>query len=208
MDRIRRIFSVLLLLIASAIIAAADAAAGPVKKTEVSVYQPAAVPQGPKQSGNCWTDSIAVARSGVWRCMVDNAIHDPCFSSPGLTNAVICDADPARNKAGFVLKLTKPLPQPSTDEPPDPRPWLAKLADGTICEMQTGTTSMVNGTAIPYDCSDSRQCTDSECPYMTGLAEHFKRGKVWTATKIAYSSSAKGMKQISRKRVTVAAVWQ
>jgi hypothetical protein len=208
MNRILRFVAVLLLLIASAIIVAADAASGPLQKTEVSVYQPAAVPQGPTQSGNCWTDSIAVARSGVWRCMVDNGIHDPCFSSRGLTDAVICDADPARNQAGFVLKLTKPLPKPSTDEPPDPRPWLVKLADGTICEIETGTTSMVNGTVIPYDCSDSRPCNDSGCPFMTGLAEHFKRGKVWTATKITYSSSAKGMKQISRKRVGVGAVWK
>ncbi len=208
MNRNRRIASVLLLLIESAVIASAGMAAGPLQKTEVSVYQPAAVPQGPTQSGNCWTDSIAVARTGVWRCMVDNGIHDPCFSHPGLTDAVICDADPARNKAGFVMKLTKPLPKPSTDEPPDPRPWLVKLTDGTICEIETGTTSMVKGIVIPYDCSDSRQCNDSGCPYMTGLAEHFKRGKVWTATKVAYSSSAKGMKQISRKRVAVAEVWK
>jgi hypothetical protein len=184
------------------------AGAAPVQKTEVSVYQPAAVPNGPSRSGECWTDSIAVARSGVWRCMANNEIHDPCFSSPGLTGAVICDADPARNTAGLVLKLTKPLPKPSTDEPPDPRPWLVKLADGTICEIETGTTAMVNGIVVPYDCSDSRRCNDSGCPYMTGLAEHFKRGKVWTATKIAYSSSDKGLKLISRNRVTVAAVWK
>jgi hypothetical protein len=190
------------------LLASAGAAPVPVQKTEVSVYQPAAVPNGPSRSGECWTDSIAVARSGVWRCMANNEIHDPCFSNPGLTGAVICDADPARNTAGIVLKLTKPLPKPSTDEPPDPRPWLVKLADGTICEIETGTTAMVNGIVVPYDCSDSRRCNDSGCPYMTGLAEHFKRGKVWTATKIAYSSSDKGLKLISRKRVAVSAVWK
>ncbi len=194
MNRSRPAASAILLLTTIAIIASTGAASGPVQKTEVSVYQPAAVPKGPSHNGECWTDSIAVARSGVWRCIVDNEIHDPCFSSPGLTGAVICDADPARNTAGSVVKLTKPLPKPSTDEPPDSRPWLVKLTDGTICEIETGTTGMVNGIVIPYDCSDSRECNDSGCPYMTGLAEHFKRGKVWTATKIAYSSSDKGMK--------------
>ncbi len=140
--------------------------------------------------------------------MLGNEIHDPCFSGPGLNGAVICDADPSKNTPGFVVKLTKPLPKPSSEEPPDPRPWLVKLADGTLCEIETGTTSMVNGIVIPYGCSDSRECSDSGCPYMTGLAEHFKRGKVWTATKIGYSSDAKGLRLLSRKRVTVAAVWK
>ncbi len=181
--------------------------AGTVEKTQVTVFQPA-VPTGPSRSGECWTDSIAVARTGAWRCMLGNEIHDPCFSGPGLNGAVICDADPSKNTPGFVVKLTKPLPKPSSEEPPDPRPWLVKLADGTLCEIETGTTSMVNGIVIPYGCSDSRECSDSGCPYMTGLAEHFKRGKVWTATKIAYSSDAKGLRLLSRKRVTVAAVWK
>ena len=181
--------------------------AGTVQKTEVSVFQPP-VPTGPSRSGECWTDSIAVARTGVWRCMLDNEIHDPCFSSPGLKDAVICDADPSRKNPGFVVKLTKPLPKPSSDEPPNPRPWLVKLADGTSCEIETGTISMVDGIALPYDCSDSHECNDSGCPYMTGLAEHFQAGKVWTATKVAFSSNDKGTRLISRKRVPVAAVWK
>lgn len=67
---------------------------------------------------------------------------------------------------------------------------------------------MVDGIVIPYDCSDSKQCNDSGCPYMTGLAEHFNRGNVWTATKIAYSSSDRGLKLISRQRVVVSAIWK
>jgi hypothetical protein len=140
--------------------------------------------------------------------MVGNEIHDPCFSSPGLTGAVICDADPVRNNPGFVLNLTKPLPKPSSEEPPDPRPWLVKLAGGTTCEIETGTTALVGGIVVPYGCSDSRPCNDNGCPYMTGLAEQFKRGKVWTATKVVYSSSNKGLKLLSRKRVAVTEVWK
>jgi hypothetical protein len=41
-----------------------------------------------------------------------------------------------------------------------------------------------------------------------GLSEHFNRGKVWTATKIAYSSDDKGLKMLSRKRVSVAEAWE
>ncbi len=195
------------MLILIAPICGSSFAAGPVQKTDVTVFQPE-VPGGPSRSGECWTDSIAVARTGVWRCMLGNEIYDPCFSNADLKDAVICDADPAKNSPGFVVKLTKPLPKPSSNEPLDARPWLLKLEDGTICEVGTGTISMVNNIAIPYDCSDSKQCSDSGCPYMTGLAERFSRGKVWTATKIAYSSDAKGLKMLSRKRVSVAAVWK
>lgn len=196
------------LMLVSLLLPGLPVAAGPVQKTAVSVFAPTVVPKGAPRNGECWTDSIAVARSGVWRCMLGNEIHDPCFTSAGLKDAVICDADPTSNNPGFLVKLTKPLPKPSTDEPPNPRPWLVKLADGTTCAIETGTTSMVDGIVIPYGCSDSKGCNDSGCPYMTGLAEHFNRGKIWTATKIAYSSNNKGLKMLSRKRVTVAAVWK
>ncbi len=101
------------LMLASLLLPGLPMAAGTVQKTAVSVFAPTA-PKGPPRSGECWTDSIAVARSGVWRCMLGNEIHDPCFTSPGLKGAVICDADPARNNPGFIVKLTKPLPTPSS----------------------------------------------------------------------------------------------
>src|SRR5262245_44310658 len=176
------------------------------QNTEVTIFHPA-VPSGPKRSGECWTDSIAVARAGVWRCMVDNEIYDPCFSSPGLNGAVICGANPASKEPGFVLELTKPLPKPSTPGLIHPRPWLVQLSDGTVCEIQTGTIASVKRIDVPYGCSDSHQCTDSGCPYMTGLTAKFARGKVWMAEKITYGSSDKGLKLLGRKRVAVTAVW-
>ncbi len=180
---------------------------GTVEKTAVTVFNPA-IPKGPERSGECWTDSIAVARSGAWRCMVGNEIYDPCFSNSGLTGAVICDADPAKSSPGFVLKLTKPLPQPSSGRITHPRPWLLKLADGSTCEIQTGTIAFVAGLDVPYDCSDSQECTDNGCPYMTGLTDKLKRGQRWTADKVAFSSSDQGLKLLSRKRVAVTAVWE
>jgi hypothetical protein len=177
------------------------------RKTEVTVFRPA-VPTGPSRSGECWTDSIAVSRPGGWRCMVGNEIYDPCFSSAGLTSAVVCDANPAKGSPGFVLKLTKPLPKPSSQRPAYPRPWLLKLADGTTCEIETGTTALVSGLEVPYDCSDSQECNDKGCPHMTGLTDKFKRGKVWMADKITFKSSDKGLELINRKSVTVTAVWR
>jgi hypothetical protein len=205
--RLRNLTVLSLFALIPAGISQAGAGGAPINQTKVTLFQPA-IPISPSRTGDCWTDSIAVARSGGWRCTVGNEIYDPCFSRPGLSRAVICDANPAKGSAGFVLNLTKPLPKPSSQCPAYPRPWLVKLADGTECEIQTGTIAQVDGIAVPYGCSDSRQCNDSGCPYMTGLAEKFKRGKVWTADKIAYSSSDKGLKLISRKPVAVEAVWK
>jgi hypothetical protein len=183
------------------------AIAQPMEKTEVAVFRPA-VPRGPSRSGSCWTDSIVVSRPGAWRCMVGNEIYDPCFSNSGLAGAVICDANPAKGSPGFTLKLTKPLPKPSSEGLAHPRPWLVKLADGSTCEIQTGTTAFVAGLDVPYGCSDSQKCNDNGCPYMTGLTNNFKRGKLWMADKVAFGSSDKGLKLLSRKPMAVKAVWK
>jgi hypothetical protein len=140
--------------------------------------------------------------------MAGNEIYDPCFSSAGLIDAVICDANPAKGSAGFILKLTKPLPKPSSQGPTYPRPWLVKLADKTTCEIQTGTIALVAGLEVPYDCSDSQECSDNGCPHITGLTDKFKLGKAWMADKVTFKSSDKGLQMISRKCVAVTAVWK
>ena len=200
-----RVFLFLALVLLAA--AAAEAGSGPQQETKVTLFRPI-VPGGLSRSGECWTDSIAVARSGAWRCMAGNEIFDPCFSSTGLTEAVVCGANPAQDRAGFILKLTKPLPKPSSWAPAHPRPWLVKLADNTTCAIQTGTIGLVAGLEVPYGCSDSQQCSDKGCPHMTGLTNKFKRGKVWTADKVTFKSSDKGLQLINRTPVAVIAVWR
>jgi hypothetical protein len=140
--------------------------------------------------------------------MLGDEIYDPCFSNAGLTNAVICDANPAAASAGFVLKLTEPLPARSSNAAAHPRPWLAKLADGSTCEIQTGTIAFVAGLEVPYGCSDSQPCNDNGCPHMTGLTDKFERNKVWIADKVTFKSSNTGLHLISRKPVAVSAVWE
>lgn len=202
-NSLRLIFCSFLLLVSTF----ADAAKSPpVNKTEVNVFHPR-VPAGSPRGGECWTDSIAISRPGVWRCMAGNEIYDPCFSSGSLTGAVICDANPARGSAGFILRLTKPLPSPPSNRPAA-HPWLVKLADGTTCEIETGTIALVAGLEIPYGCSDSQQCSDKGCPHMTGLTGRFRRGQAWTADKITFSSSGRGLRLISRRSVAVIAVWK
>lgn len=202
-------FWIVLISMALALIAGiARAGASPVPQTQVSLFSPS-VPSGPARSGECWTDSIAVARVGAWRCMAGNEIFDPCFEAPGLSQAVVCGASPIGNKPGFVLKLPKPLPKPTPWTPESPRAWLIQVSDGSVCEIQTGTISQADGIDIPYDCSDSKDCDGyGNCPYLTGLAEELRPGRVWTAEKITYSAAKSVMKLIKRQRVKLDAVWR
>jgi hypothetical protein len=140
--------------------------------------------------------------------MVNNEIYDPCFSNASLTDAVICDANPASGSGGFILKLTKPLPARSSNAAAESRPWLVKLTDGVMCEIQTGTIAFVAELEVPYGCSDSQQCNDSGCPHMTGLTAKFRRNKVWIADKVTFKSSNTGLHLISRTPVAVSAVWE
>jgi len=140
--------------------------------------------------------------------MNNNEIFDPCFEVPGLSKAVVCDANPATNRPGFVMKLTKPLPKPASG-PSVRRPWLLKLADGSVCEIETGTVAQVNGKDVPYDCSDSRECDDNgNCPYMTGLGSSLKPVKVWRAGKITYSAKNGDMRLLKREWIEIQAVWK
>ncbi len=184
----------------------ADGRAGSLNKTVVTKFHPA-IPHGPKKVGECWTNSIAVPRLDAWRCITDNQIYDPCFSSRGLKDAVICNANPADGSPGFVLELAKPLPSRSRPSG-SRRPWLLKLADGSTCELQTGTIPLVAGLEVPYGCSDSSGCNHNGCPRMTGLTAKFQQDKLWMADKLTFRSSKRGLELINRKAVAVLAIWQ
>jgi hypothetical protein len=177
------------------------------QKTQVIIFSPS-IPSGQSKPGYCWTDSIGVSRRGAWRCMKENEIFDPCLQVPGLTKAVVCDANPASNQRGFVMKLTKPLPKPSS-EPEVPRPWLLKLADGSVCEVETGTIAQVNGKDVPYDCSDSGKCDDNgNCARLTGVADSLQAGKLWRAEKLTYRATNGQIKLLKTQRMAVAKVWE
>lgn len=166
------------------------------------------MPAGPAQTGRCWTQSIAVERTGAWRCMVGNFIYDPCFSVAGYRGSVVCGANPANEKPGFPLLLTQKLP-PRGRTPPSQRPWLVKLRSGAMCSLDTGTITVVDGLGVPYGCSDSRRCDRGRCSFLTGLTMNFTRGPVWLADRIAYRVARDGRKTIlSRRRVPVAATWK
>jgi hypothetical protein len=187
-----------------ATMARAQMPASPLIVTETSVLRFAPeIPGGDAREGTCWTDSIAVTRSGAWRCMVGNAISDPCFTVASNANRerLVCDADPALKKAGFVLKLTKPLPKSSSRQR-KAEPWIFRLADNSICEAMTGTLSIVNGEPARWSCAI--HIRDQVRP--SGVVTRLIPGKIWMAEK--FPQSAIGTQRAVAEKVPVKTVWE
>ena len=109
--------------------------------TVIKIYDPTGFRADEVLSGSCWTGSLAAQRAGAFRCMADNSISDPCFST---NTSVACPmGDPAKNR-GVLLNLTEPLPTPpeAWENPPDvdnPQPWYMELSGGGTCGTLTGT---------------------------------------------------------------------
>jgi hypothetical protein len=171
-----------------------------VSQTSVIQFMPA-VPSGDVREGSCWTESIAVGRSGAWRCKVGNSISDPCFAIPANPGELVCDANPALKTTGFVLKLTMPLPKSSrTDR--NSGPWVFRLADNSICEAMTGTLSPVNGEPARWSCAI--HIRDQVRP--DGLVTKLTPGKIWMADK--FPESARGQNRIEPTKVPVKMIWE
>ena len=136
--------------------------------TEVDVFEPSGASYAVE--GSCWTGSVAALRADAWRCMVGNAIYDPCFG-PQDAAAVICVRSPLDESENVQINLTEALPEVAQQE--ETRPWVVELADGTLCQPLTGTLPPVPGERVIYGCADGS--------YIQG-ALHV--GTVWTAHRI------------------------
>ncbi len=133
--------------------------------------------------------------------MVGNAISDPCFTVAANRERLVCDADPALKRAGFVLKLTKPLPKSSTRQH-RAEPWIVRLADNSICEAMTGTLSLVNGEPARWSCAI--HIRDQVRP--SGVVTRLIPGKIWMAEK--FPQSAIGTQRAVADKVPVKTVWE
>ena len=171
-----------------------------VTRTSVIRFEPQ-VPSGDTREGSCWTESIAVTRPGAWRCKVGNAISDPCFVVAGNPSQLVCDADPALKREGFVLKLTKPLPKPSSRQQ-KVEPWVFRLADNSICEAMTGTLPAVNGQPARWSCAIHIRDQVRQDGVVTALTSE----KIWMADK--FPQSAVGTKGAEAEKVPVKAIWE
>jgi len=175
-------------------------------ETTIVRFAPSA-PANDTREGFCGTHSVAApARHDAFRCTVDNEIHDPCFIVPPNHDRLVCDADPALKKDGFLLKLTKPLPKNS--KPAHKKePWILKLADGSICETMTGTLPAVNGQPARWSCAI--HIRDQVRP--AGVVTKLTPGKIWIADRypesaIATPGQASG--KVEAEKVPVKMIWE
>jgi hypothetical protein len=116
--------------------------------TIVSAYHPSGMRVTATLRGNCWTQSIAVARTDAYRCMVGNDIYDPCFAEG--PRRVACPSDLATNR-GIVIVVASLSPNTFSQR----TAWAMRLGNGAICEVTTGT-----GIAgYPFGCTSSLICS-------------------------------------------------
>ena len=131
--------------------------------TQVIVWAPPLPASStPVLKGSCFASSVAAPyRADAWRCMVGNAISDPCFQvqepvAASNTLPIVCGANPVGNNTSstFVIALTKPLPkQEIPSSTPSNWAWLVELGDGTVCSPFTGTRPFAKtGEVATYSC--------------------------------------------------------
>jgi len=144
--------------------------------------------------------------------MVGNMIQDPCFSVASLKGAVVCGADPAGGKAGFVMKLGKPLPSAAPGAGSKPWPWIMELADRTVCEKMTGTMAGIDGEAVGWGCNDSKvNARPGARQFYSGILGDPKAGKIWKVEKVRFASTRDPdhpFKVLSRDTVAARTVWE
>jgi hypothetical protein len=110
-----------------------------------------------RRTGHCWTGSIAVDNSHVWRCVSGNAIYDPCFGPPDEAHATEVVCDPLPWSGATLLRLTAALPLKYADQYPAKHPsdrvWAFELGNGARCSNATGAAEVIKGVVLMYICT-------------------------------------------------------
>ncbi len=107
--------------------------------------------------GYCWIGSVAAARNDAWRCLSDNDLYDPCFSSSKARGIVLCVSVPW-TRSGVKIKLTRRLPKPYAGKPSTKGlPWGIKTTTGLRCVLATGGTTAIGRVRANYGCLNSKE---------------------------------------------------
>jgi hypothetical protein len=125
--------------------------------------------------GECFAGSIADPRRDAWRCIIGNAVNDPCFSDPAVASWVLCPADgtPFGTKV-LRLSLAKALPKGLGNDGSagQGNPWAIKLPGGRVCTFLTGATFPFHGKRVNYGCDQGT--------FLAGSPN--RSGPTWTIT--------------------------
>lgn len=108
----------------------------------------------PAFGGTCSTGSFLVAGPGVFRCVQDSFIRDPCYLDTAAANAarsvVVCIETPWSPNV-LHLRVTGPL-DPRYGARVDDPPWALRLASGRRCLLVAGAAPVVGGRRMNYTC--------------------------------------------------------
>ena len=108
----------------------------------------------PAFGGSCSTGSFLVAGPGVFRCVQDSFIHDPCYLDMAAGNAersvVVC-VDAPWSPNVLRLRVRGPL-DPRYAARADGPPWALRLASGRRCVLVGGAAPIVRGRRMNYTC--------------------------------------------------------
>ena len=119
-------------------------------------YHGVVVPQVRTVAGSCWENSAVTPRDDAWRCLVGNAIYDPCFSSEFAYGVVVCPTP--WNDTGVEIQLTKPLPAASSHRAPSGamQPWAVQTVAGADCVLASvAGPRPIHGRHLNYFCGPS-----------------------------------------------------
>lgn len=175
-----------------------------ISETSVINYQPH-LPPGPAYKGTCFTRSLALPRPDAYRCITQQNVasegganlFDPCFVLPGAKDRLECDPDPVKGTPGIQLELTQPLPSEPFEKAGPGNAWMVELEDGTICEINTGATFMVNNERASYGCTDGSWLFGDLYP-----------GKVWTALQGTVKGNPPDVQFEKHSTATIRTVWR
>lgn len=170
--------------------------------TTIQTFSPT-IPSQPVKEGVCWNSSLLLPRFGAWVCGVGGVSYDPCFSAPNVTDAVVCDANPVTQSAGFRLKLSQPLPF-SMGLPALPgEAWILQLENGLNCSKAPAPPKIIDGVGtIDYLC-DEAGLPDG---MSSGILHEMNLGTIWGAHLVHFTFEngqylAKDMQQVQVKSV-------
>lgn len=178
-----------------------------VARTAVENFKPQVMPKK-QHDGFCWAYSISVMRNDSWRCESRNEIFDPCFTTTS-PKTLICGVGPGNSRDGFLLKLTKPLPDVAWIKPEARHIWIAELDDGQLCQIYAGAMPVVRTKdtvmGVAYGCGSGGDRSSVKSGL---LADSIVTGKIWKAKKITYAPDGKYQKIINIQEVDIKRVWQ
>lgn len=126
--------------------------------TAVVAYQPwsfggelkSVVDIAGEYTGSCFSQSAASSRPDAFRCIIDNAIQDPCFAPADASVVVVCPVGPE----GPVNRINLDAPVTFAAEQDHLSPWLIELDNGASCGPYTGAMTSIGDLTPTYGCTD------------------------------------------------------